>query len=524
MAHRLRPSLLAIGMGLAVVACACATATPALRLPRPALPTMEAFDRADALVRAGCYHCLIDAAALYRREAERESDAVGARRRLVDTLLLAAVRERELGLGGGTSLQQARDEAARLPAPSDYGLFVDLVASTAWKAGGVAREQQDALFATFPMVARSWSDWRVRLQASAGSDLLSQYLLYAFDCGNQTRLTNAKLEPWNPPPDAPPILQYLRATCGAWSRPALTSLLERVPAFTEINLFLGELALAAGTLRTSEQHLRLALDAIPDLHAARVLLGHVYLAMEDIDPARDAYHTVVVAVPGHRDALLGEAKALSFLGRAQEAIAVLDRMIDLGTWYMGEAHYWRGYNRYRLREYETADEDVGAARIRLPMDPQLDKLAGLVALARNDVERAGREFRAAVEHVEGRGQRDCEAGYYLASVLVMQRQWVEGAARFDAAAPCYAKDERTARERIDAIAASDLPAARKERLTAAKYAQIEGILAQQARSWFNAAAAYVNSGQPDKARPLAERAAAHPVMAEQARALLERLR
>lgn len=523
MAHSRRLTLAAIGFLAAGLAGACA-AHSVPRLPRPDPSVLETFARAETLVRTGCYQCLQDAAALYRAEAERAPEAPAAWRRLVDTLLLAAARERELGLGGGTSLQQAHDEAAKLPPPADYGLFLDVVRTTPWKAGGVAREQLDTLFATFPMVARSWHVWRSRLLASAGSDLLSQYLLYSFDCANQSRLTAAKLDPWEPPADVPPILRYRRATCGAWDRKALEALARDVPEFTEAHLFLGEVALAAGTLRTAERHLQQAVAAIPGLTAGHILLGHVYLAMEDVEAAREAYHNVAEAVPGHREALLGEAKALSYLGRSGDAVVVLDRMIQLGTWYMGEAHYWRGWNRYRLKLFDAANDDVLAARNRLPMDPQVDKLAGLVALARNEVERAEREFRAAVEHVTGRGQRDCDAGYYLASTLVMLRQWPEGASRFASAAPCYAQDETVARERVSEIAASDLPQERKARLTQAKLAQIDGLQAQQARAWFNAAVGYTNSGQPDKARPLAERAAEHPALAEQAQALLARLR
>ena len=229
-------------------------------------------------------------------------------------------------------------------------------------------------------------------------------------------------------------------------------------------------------------------------------------------------------MPDHREALLGEARALIYLGRHDEAIAVLDRMITLGTWYLGEAHYWRAWNRHRLKQYDAANEDVPAARSRLPMDPQLDKLAGLVALARNEIERAEREFRAAVEHLAGRGQRDCDAGYYLASTLVMQRKWAEAAPLFEAAVPCYAEDEKAARARIGEIAASDLPGARKVRMTAAKEREIAGHQAQQARAAFNAAVACANLGQLDKARPLAERAASHPDLRDPANALLARIR
>jgi tetratricopeptide (TPR) repeat protein len=186
-------------------------------------------------------------------------------------------------------------------------------------------------------------------------------------------------------------------------------------------------------------------------------------------------------------------------------------------------HYWRGWNRHRLKQYEGANSDVIAARKYLPMDPNVDKLAGLVALALEDVPRAEREFRTAVQHFEGRGARDCDAGYYLASTLVMQRKWPEAAPIFEKSEPCYVLDEQALKKRIVEIQASELPDERKVRLVAAKERDIATVKLQQARSCFNAAAAYVNLGDLAKARPLAERAATHPDLKDAVQPLLARL-
>jgi tetratricopeptide (TPR) repeat protein len=267
-----------------------------------------------------------------------------------------------------------------------------------------------------------------------------------------------------------------------------------------------------------------AVEAMPELAAARVSLGHVYFAMEDLDLARETYHAAVDAVPGQREALFGEAKSLSVLGRHAEAVAVLDRMVELGTWYQGEAHYWRAWNRYRLREYEAADGDVAGARSRLPMDVQVDKLAGQIALARNDPDRAEREFRAALQHMIDKGDRDCDVRYLLGSVLVMRKAWAEAAPQFSSAVPCYADAEASTRRRIDEIRVSDLPDDRKARLVAAKERAAIGLQDHMARAAFNGAAAFYNGGEPQNAKPLAERAASHPELGEQARALLARIK
>jgi predicted Zn-dependent protease len=337
-------------------------------------------------------------------------------------------------------------------------------------------------------------------------------------------MRDGDVEPWKPPPGSPPILRFRAAICPlAADEAALGDVLEHDARFAEAHFFLGQAALAHGKLRTAERQLLEALAAIPDLEAARLTLGHVYLAMEDVEEARDAYHRVNTAVPGQREAMLGEAKSLSYLGRHEEAVAILDEMARLGTWYMGDVYYWRAWNRHRLKQYDAANDDVLEARLRLPMDGQVDKLAGFIALARNEVPRAEAEFATAVGHIEGRGGTDCEARYYLGSARVMQRKWAEAAPDFERAEPCYAGAQRGLAARIEMIRSSDLPDDRKARLIAAKERDIASARLQESRSAFNAAVACANLGDPARALPFAERAAAHPGLAAQAKALVDRI-
>jgi tetratricopeptide (TPR) repeat protein len=518
-------------MGMRAAACwllllctpgllACA---PRPRLdPRPGMAVTADMARANGLVRAGCHACLTDALAIYERLAASGA-APAANDLAIDTLLLLALRERELGLGTGRSLEQAIDLADRRPPPFDIGVFRSVAEVQAWHAYGVSKERTDESMAPLRKMFKAWQGWRDELQQVASSDLLRAYYLLSLDCSARAFLRDAGVEPWALPPGAPPLLKFRAAVCPlSADEAALGDLLEHDPRFAEAHFFLGQLALGRGTLRTAERHLREALDAIPGLAAARLTLGHVYLAMEDIDPALEAYHLVNAAVPGQREAMLGEIKSLSYLARHEEAVAILDEMERLGTWYMGEVYYWRAWNRHRLRQYDAANDDVLAARSRMPMDGQVDKLAGFIALARNEVPRAEAEFLAAVGHIEGKGGTDCEARYYLGSARVMQRKWEEAAPNFEKAEPCYAGAQRGFAKRIEMIRTSDLPEERKARLIAAKERDIVSARIQEARSSFNAAVAYANLGDVAKARPFAERAAAHPDLAAQAKALLDR--
>jgi tetratricopeptide (TPR) repeat protein len=514
--------------GYLILAICSLLGTTCASHPRPILPTpdLSAFnqlDAADRLVAAGCYACLQRALGIYEQLTVSTPAVIVAPTRAVDTALLLAVRERELGIGDGTALQRAGQLAARLPVPHDYADLLAIAALQPWKGSGVSKELTDLQTGSYRTVSENWSRWRPMLVNRAGRDQLSAYLLLSLEGHYRYRLRDEKLEPWKPGPGASPLLRFQMATCVSVKAGALETLLKEELRLDEAHLFLGETSLVAGKLVAAEQHLLQAVAAIPELTAGHLALGHVYLAMEDPTTARAAYRRVLERVPEHREALLGEAQSLSYLGRSDEALAVLDQMVRLGTWYMGEAYYWRAWNRHRLRQLEVADTDIGEARRRLPTDPQVDKLTGLIAYGRNDAERAEREFRVALEHLASRDGRDCDVGYYLGAALVAQRKWSEGATRFEAAAPCYAEDQAYFRGKIAEIEKSDLSADRKARLIAAKEQQIKTSRLQQARAWYNGAVGYANLGDKTKARPLAERALEHPGTAESARALIARL-
>ncbi|MEW5981136.1 MAG: tetratricopeptide repeat protein [Acidobacteriota bacterium] len=480
--------------------------------------------RADILVRQGCYVCLQEALSIYERLAQRSEATARAQLGAFETTLLLAARERELGLGSGTALDRARGLAAGLPAPYETTARLSMAESLPWKTTGVSREFVDEQFPLRRRAGLQGRAWRERLQAAPDDDLAARYLLLAFDCTNRYRLRDWTLERTSVTDKSPALLIFRDATCDGIEPDRLTALVDDQPRFIEAHLFTGELALREGRLVTAERRLTTALDGIPNLVAARLALGQVYQAMEDFELALQAFSAVVAAVPGHREGLLGKAIALGYTGRHLDAIPVLDEMVRLGTWYQGEAFYWRAWNRYRLREFDAADADAAEARLRLPMDPQVDKLTGLVALVKTDLDRAEREFRAAAEHLAGRGARDCDVGYYLASTLVARRKWPEAGPLFETAVSCYTMDEDALQTRIEEIRRSELGGERKARLVAAKERDITLLQSQQARSAYNAAVAYINAGDTEKCRPMAERAIRHPDFAAQARALLDKLK
>ena len=203
---------------------------------------------ADALVAEGCYWCLKDALAMYERLAAT-GDAPAAGLRAIDAALLLALRERELGLGGGRALEHAMELADRQPLPYDIGAFRSVAEVQAWHAYGVPKERLDETMKPLLRMSRAWQGWRAELLPGASSDLLRAYYLLSLDCTARAFLRDEHIEPWNPPPGAPPLLRFRSAVCPfSFDEAALHGLLESNPRFGEAHFFLGERALGGGTL------------------------------------------------------------------------------------------------------------------------------------------------------------------------------------------------------------------------------------------------------------------------------------
>ena len=53
----------------------------------------------------------------------------------------------------------------------------------------------------------------------------------------------------------------------------------------------------------------------------------------------------------------------------------------MGTWLVGDAYYWRSWNRFRMNELDAANRDIEAA-LQLMSNARVHFLAGSIASAR----------------------------------------------------------------------------------------------------------------------------------------------
>ncbi len=492
MPGRLRRRL--VGVFVSLIGSACAS--------KEAPRLVASLDLTEAETRAaeGCYLCLLDAQGRFERDAVHSAVA---RRRADETAVLIALRERELGLPDSGRLVALESRRAELAAP--LSLLVDVAAAMPWNRRFAVDE--DAALRQRAVAARD--AWRVALDALPPDDAV-EYARLSLACSYTS----------TPPrgPDAPrtlrstPLLRFRQATCLDRDATILDSLVREVPRFVEARYLRGVAALIDGRIEDAERDVSVAFAALPCWTAAALTLAGIAFASEDFETALARYDDALAVDARQRDALLGRIKTLSYLNRHAEALASAGRMLTLGEYFIGDAHYWRAWNLFRLQRLEEAAAAVATSKNYMRgADPPA--LAGFIAIARDEFELARRELAAALQDAPA----DCDVRYALGGVESHFRAWSTAATQFERVVECFAARERETESTLAKLAPGDT------RRQAARRREIDEARRQQGKAALDGAAAYVNLRDTPRARALAERAAGQPSSAAAAEKLLASL-
>jgi tetratricopeptide (TPR) repeat protein len=325
-----------------------------------------------------------------------------------------------------------------------------------------------------------------------------------------------------------PLLAFSRwSQCAPPDGDELAALLAREPRFLEIHYHLG-LSARAGPPRggrptappdldAADDHFRIAYAWRRDWPALTVSIANVAVSAEDFDRAFAFYDETLRLAPGHRAALVGKVRALTYLARHEEAIAATDELLAAGS-SPGEARYWRAYNELQLNRLDAAWDDVETAD-KLMVNADVPKLAGTIALRRRELPVA----RAKLELARSRRAPGCDTGFYLQAVLSELRDWRAAstiAAETDA---CFDSEIATVTREIEDLRVSEMPADRRDRQIRRREQDVAADRRMQATTEFNAAAAFFNLQQLADARTFAQKVVDDPQFADRARAILDRL-
>jgi hypothetical protein len=329
LSRRLAAVVLALTLG-----SACASRAP--RVESASTPPPSSAANVDGLVERGCYTCLLT--------AYDGASAAHDRIRTFETALLLAMRTKELGLPHEPWLERAR---ANAPAGADWSDYLAIVQSL--RVDPLSGDRDAILVDTFKnrAPANIVAGWRADLSAGAGPVLLRAYLELALACeyvpADRATAASAALDRFR----GIPLVEYRAGLCGPAQASHLNAALAMVPELAEVHLPLGRYALDIPQQPDEDEALRqftAAREAFPQSPTILASLGSLRQDREEWSDALEAYDATLMLVPTHRDALLGRVVTLSHLGRNEDAIAEATHILDLGTWFTGEAYYWRAWN------------------------------------------------------------------------------------------------------------------------------------------------------------------------------------
>jgi tetratricopeptide (TPR) repeat protein len=516
---RLHSCLLAL---LTLSACA----KPPLKATVPATPPpptpIQRLASADALVRAGCLDCLIQAFGEYELLRTIPPALEAATAGAVRTAALIALRQRELGMTDEEYSQRARLLLAGAAQPAWLRTVLDIV--DVLPVGGMTRTPTSDLDLERSRALRMSHDaWRDVLRERATTDEFGAYVWLAFACASETRdvPTDTLLAPTDAVRDVP-LIAFKRAICRGVRPEPLRTLLERDPRFVETKYLLGsyDVSLMTSGQDKLDEADRLFNEAYAwhgQWPAVTQSIANVAMTVEEFDRAALFYDRTLALEPLAVDALLGKARALTYLGKPVDAIATTDQLLA-ARWFVGDARYWRALNESELERNDEAWTDVELAD-KLLVNAEVPKLAGLIAYRRRELDVSRGKFELARK----RNTNDCETAYYLGVILAEQRAWPRTTEVLLEAGQCIENAERGYVEEIAKIRASNDPPERQAKKIARREQYIAKGRRMQATSWFDIAVAYYNLSRKDEARQFAEKVASDEQFGERAKEILARL-
>ncbi len=500
----------------AVLAAGCAA-----RAKPPAGPTIADADR---LAAAGCYTCLVDALKIYDGLLARRP-SLAATRGAFRAAVFLALREKELGLPATPYLDRANVLAGSLP-PADEAAFVlEVAAAIPWDYSGITKEFTEEFIKTLQAVTPKVKGWRERL-GPLRTEPFFAYLDAALVCSyGDWRARDARLDEIlaTQPPSL--MVKYRAGVCVQQRRALLEDVLAADPRYAEAHLFLGRYALvdaATGHGKRSAiaPHLDAAYAAFPKSPSVTFTYAGMYRAFHKLKDALRYYDETLALVPRHREALLGRIVSLTYTQQPDAAIATATHMIELGQWYVGDAYYWRAFNKHQQKQLEAARADVEQAKSLERQRSDVYLLAGMISYDMRELERAASDLAKAWQL----NDTLCDASWYLGLVRSEEEKWNAAAALFPRAASCYRSTADIIRAELAALQPAMEGADERAALDREYQQSIEQQLVSEARSYYNAAYACAQMKERDRAIDYAERAGQHAVMKEKAAQLIAALR
>ncbi len=440
---------------------------------------------ADRLASRGCYLCLKEAAAAYSALLALSDDPVLARKALENNLMLV-LREIELRLPDSGARETAHQLQAKVPSSyASYFASLDALGGLPDAGGQYVRGNQ---FYVPPeqRAARTKLATELEKEWPASAMKAYFYLAMALNAGMVTEL-KPQLDAMLSTYSNDLSLKYrTQAFLPLFSTEASRDLIGQETGFGEVHFLIGQRAILNGNLGSAYRELSRANELLPDSASISLVLATVLMSYARYTDALAAFDRVLSAGPDD-SALLGRARALSYLKRHDEAIAVLEESLKNAQNSPGEKYYWRGWNRLQLGQSQPALDDATAA-LNAMRNNQVYGLAGMAAFSLSRLAESRDYFDNALQM----NRADCDSERYLGQIDSVERSWKAAAGRFSQAAACY--DAAIVRMRAELAEYEEDITGLSNGLIAAKRAEIKDGETLRVNAVNNAAVASKNAG------------------------------
>lgn len=415
-------------LGIILFSLACTTGRAdrsAVPVPGAPEPVAAGLAEADRLALRGCYLCLKEAAAVYSSLLARSRDPRVAEHALENNLMIA-LREVELRIPDSGARGDAEALEARVP--SSYAPYFAALDSLATPiiTGGITTPETRARRETRAELAMALeNEW------PASPMKAYFYIAMALTAGRVGDLKPQVDAILSTHPQALSLEYRMQAFLPTFSEEKARALIGQETGFGEVHFVLGQRAVLDARLADAYRELTRARQLLPDSAAVALVLANVTMAFAKYPEALNLFERVLAAGPDD-DAQMGQAKALSYMGRHADAILVLDALLEDLRNNPGEKYYWRAWNRLRQSQVPLAYEDATAA-LKGMRNHDVYRLAGIASFHLNRLTEARGYFDSALR-MNG---ADCDALRHLAQVDAIGRDWKPAVARFTSAVACY---------------------------------------------------------------------------------------
>jgi len=477
---------------------------------------------ADTLFKKGSYTCLKEAFQTYHGLLSGPNYQEQTKEKLIKTGLLLSLREKELGILKNKYLEQPSDLIKGSPSLSEFSHYIEIVNLIPRETKGATQDTSadiSRVFTTWDKLKKNINTWNEQLREKSETDEFFAYLYISLNRSLPFHIKTKEkpdfsrlLEVF---PDSP-LIQYILSLYPKENQKSLEELIQREPRFYEAYYFLGEIALRHKQLITAEKNFLKAYEQIPESSSTIISLASIYFSFEELEKSLEFHEKALRMAPAYRAALLGKALCLGYLGKNEEAIEILNMLIKLGKYYMGDAHYWLAWNHNELESLHEAWGNIEKAKNYFVGYSQVLSLAGIIAFKKENLEVAEENLKEALEL----DRSNCEASYYLGKVYAVYQDWKESGIYFEKAALCNEGKEKKLEDKIKEIENSDFSEERKVRLIKKKRIQLKKTVLTKATFFYNAAAGYFNAGMKEQALSLAQKATLHSALKEKAEELI----